>query len=991
MKPKKTPAPRRIHPQKSARLAAGGLLGAAALCGQTALAADFAQNVTFASPAVIDPPADGGLNVTVTATGATAKATLEALAGFRVIQNFTAIPSPGTVQSLGNNYILNATDAPTTPDLKLSYFVGPAPEDALATAAANTVVVASNSGFQSSLGSSIRIQGNAYNSAVGIRIEAGSWDGTTFTSGVVKAMGFTVNGPFNRMVGDSATVTYFDSSDNVLSTQVITSAPAVNVSAYTGHEVTSGPLIKYATVSFKGDTVSTSAILSVDDIAFVPDPSSIAQAVKWRVGDGDWDTANTNWLPIGGGAPVKYVEGADVTFDDSASGAGTVPSPINVSLVNTRSPASMTSGGTKSYNLSDGGGSIDGGGSLTVSGAGVLTLGTDNTFSGPTTVAAGTLRLNSPLAVQGTTVSLTGGSLVFGTAGGTDFTVGGLAAATSGAGYDVALQNEAASAVALTLGTSNANTTYAGVLSGPGSLIKNGSGILTLTNANTYTGDTTLQGTGVLKLSNAEALGTTGQVFLNSNQFGAGITTFEINGGINFSRPITVDSTSGREHFSSTGGANTLSSPITILNGGTNTMSLDAAGGAGNVFTVSGGITATDGPFIGTLAVRGTSGGHISGVINAPGATFDILQSAANVVWTVSSTGNSWAITRMSMSANGTPPADVGFAGGKLILGANNALCTTAKVQWPTANNNIAGGTLDLAGFNQTVAGIEKAYVHASDTPNSIATITNSSATSDSTLTLAGLNQTAVLAPGDINTYIFTGRLSDGPTRKLHLVLDSAGKTQWLRRLIAYTGDTTVVEGTLRVDLPAFADTSTLTIGNTGGSNAVLDLPTAGPADVVGSLIIDGVPQGPGTYDVNNSNGAITGLGSIQVVGATDYDAWVALYQPGFTNSLPGDDQDGDGLTNDQEYVFGLNPKSGSSVSPIATGLTTGGQFSYTRRATSGRTYKIFTSTDLGVWTEDEGASQTLGTADGFGVQSVAVTLTATPVNGKLFARVQTN
>ena len=73
------------------------------------------------------------------------------------------------------------------------------------------------------------------------------------------------------------------------------------------------------------------------------------------------------------------------------------------------------------------------------------------------------------------------------------FTLGGLAASTTGAGYNIALQNNAASpaAIALTVGGNGGSTTYAGVLSCGGSLTKIGNGTLTLTAADTYTGTTT--------------------------------------------------------------------------------------------------------------------------------------------------------------------------------------------------------------------------------------------------------------------------------------------------------------------------------------------------------------------------------------------------------------------------------------------------------------------------------------------------------------------
>ena len=89
-------------------------------------------------------------------------------------------------------------------------------------------------------------------------------------------------------------------------------------------------------------------------------------------------------------------------------------------------------------------------------------------------------------------------------------TIGGLAGSgsllladtilfTGGAGYSNGIP------VALTVGYNNSSTTYSGVMSGPGSLIKVGAGTLTLTGANTYTGNTTVSG-GTLELPNRLSL-----------------------------------------------------------------------------------------------------------------------------------------------------------------------------------------------------------------------------------------------------------------------------------------------------------------------------------------------------------------------------------------------------------------------------------------------------------------------------------------------------
>jgi len=122
-----------------------------------------------------------------------------------------------------------------------------------------------------------------------------------------------------------------------------------------------------------------------------------------------------------------------------------------------------------------------------------------------------------------------------------------------------------------------------------------------------------------------------------------------------------------------------------------------------------------------------------------------------------------------------------------------------------------------------------------------------------------------------------------------------------------------------------------------------------------------------------------------------DYSAWATGF-PGANLSDPNGDNDGDGLINGYERIWGLNPTNAASKNPFTFNASLGsGNFSYTRRdpALTGLSYTVWTSTNLVNWAQDAGALQTPG-ATVNQIQSVSVAVSSGLVTGpRLFIRMR--
>lgn len=139
---------------------------------------------------------------------------------------------------------------------------------------------------------------------------------------------------------------------------------------------------------------------------------------------------------------------------------------------------------------------------LTKSGAGAAVLNAANTFSGSVAVGNGQLVLANSDALQYVTLESATGVVFDASVATHAFTLGNLTNA-----YPLALADNAGNPVTLSVGKSDANSTFAGSLAGPGSLTKIGGATLMLSGASTHTGGTAVT-SGTLVVNNLNALGT---------------------------------------------------------------------------------------------------------------------------------------------------------------------------------------------------------------------------------------------------------------------------------------------------------------------------------------------------------------------------------------------------------------------------------------------------------------------------------------------------
>ena len=388
---------------------------------------------------------------------------------------------------------------------------------------------------------------------------------------------------------------------------------------------------------------------------------------------------------------AKVALGADQTWtNNSSAGLLTVSGSI------TNGANLLTIGGSGNTTLSGGIGT--GAGGLTKNDAGTLTLSGNSTFTGATTVNAGTLKLGHANALGGTAgnTAVTAGAVL---------DLNGVAVAAepvtingtgiSGGGALVNSSGTAASlAGAVTIGTAGTSiggtgdiTLSAALANNANSFVKVGNGKLTLSVNSARTGNTQIDG-GILRINDATAFGTTATtITINAGTLEIGTTnTIATGGGITLNNGGTISS-------GLAGTAARIDKTINVAASGTAVVSFDSGANAANVFTINGGGN--------TRLTGGATGARIQIKGSGEVDVGESGQTRTNTViadWYLQS-GKLRIRADASPGELGNAANDLYFQGGTLITDGAFTLGSGRVLDF----SNASGGTIDTTGGNLTL------------------------------------------------------------------------------------------------------------------------------------------------------------------------------------------------------------------------------------------------------------------------------------------------
>ncbi|MDU0342401.1 autotransporter-associated beta strand repeat-containing protein [Bosea rubneri] len=545
-----------------------------------------------------------------------------------------------------------------------------------------------------------------------------------------------------------------------------------------------------------------------------------------QIQNGDWSltgATTASSVSLMGGTAIVGGPAPFGSLTIQADGGGIDSSVAGLTLANAIAIGSggLTGRTSNSYVLS---GVLSGTGGLTKTGAGTLTLTATNTYTGDTVINAGTLALGAGGSLaSGGAVNLAGAGASF------DISASG-AAQTIGALSGVAGTAVALGANTLTLGTA-ANATFAGVITGTGAVVKQGSGSQVLTGANTYAGGTTINA-GTLALGAGGSLASGGAV----NLAAAG-ASFDISGA---GMSQTIGALSGIA-----GTAISLGSTGLTLGGATSQTFGGSIGGIGGITkqgagtqTLTSANTYTGDTLVnaGTLALG--AGGSLAATgtvqLGAAGASFDISGAAANqtIGALAGIIGSTVSLGANTLTLGGA--ADATFGGS--ITGTGGLVKQGAATQTLTGANAYIGGTTINAGTLALGAGGSLASGGAVNLATAGTSFDISAAGANPTIgALSGVAGTTVALGANTLTLGSAANATVGGSigGTGGLVKQGTG-TQTLTGASTYTGGTTINAGTLALGAGgSLAATGAVHLGAAG---AGFDINAAGAGQTIGAL-----------------------------------------------------------------------------------------------------------------------------------------------------------
>lgn len=255
----------------------------------------------------------------------------------------------------------------------------------------------------------------------------------------------------------------------------------------------------------------------------------------------------------------------------------------------------------------------------------------------------------------------------------------------------------------------------------------------------------------------------------------------------------------------------------------------------------------------------------------------------------------------------------------------------------------------------------------------------------------------AIALQGDVNldaagsAMILSGPITGAANVTKVFGNDITLKATALPANVGYTGNTIVNGGRLIVEAPFFADDSDVTVA----ADALLRL-THGAQDTIDTLTLAGTQVAAGVWGAVGSGAAhesdrLEGTGTLLVLtgaAANPYDTWASqITNPDDRERT--DDPDGDGFTNESEYLFGTSPVSndGSLVQATRNG---GNLIVRWNQRNTGGTYQLQESTTMAEVSWPASAVTPAAAADQTGVLAGYTRMeAAVPVDGaKKFLRV---